>query len=79
MHNLRKYQSTDLPVLDNKTYDLINTVWEDDYESFGLVNPDDDYASYTLVVALDKLVREDGPPSRIDCLLAAFAKLGAEE
>lgn len=52
-----QYQDKRVPVLSPATYTLLDCLWEDDYESWGLVNQDDDPQGLKMVLAFDALVR----------------------
>lgn len=63
MFNRARHPS--LPELHPTTCLILEAAWSDDYESFGLCNASDDPVLYAIVMELDRLVRQDGPPSCI--------------
>jgi hypothetical protein len=55
-----EHRDPSLPEISEATGAILETIWEDDYESFGLVNPLDDPEGFRLVKKLDELVRKSG-------------------
>lgn len=62
MNLFNEHRDASLPELAEATCALLEVVWEDDYESFGLVNPSDDPALFAVVTKLDTAVRADFIP-----------------
>jgi hypothetical protein len=62
MNLFNEHRDASLPELAEATCALLEVVWEDDYESFGLVNASDDPALFAVVTSLDAAVRADSIP-----------------
>lgn len=76
MSNFNRYRDSSMPELAPATCSLLEVIWEDDYESFGLLNPVDDEMSFDLVKKLDELVRRHSLPVLADEVGTALRENG---
>lgn len=60
MTPFNRYRSPALPELSPATCAILETVWTDDYESFGLISPEEDAEAFALVDSLQLLVNHSG-------------------
>lgn len=54
------HRDSRVPELCDRTCEILSQIWEDDFESFELVNPEDDPVFYVMLIELDKSVRKNG-------------------
>ena len=76
MNNFNRYRSPALPELQTATAALLEVVWEDDFESCGLVSPTEDKPLFDLVVALDAAVIAEKSPTLSEEEITALKESG---
>lgn len=71
-----RFRSSDLPPISEAVAALLEVVWYDDYESFGLINSEEDPASVELVKRLIATVERDAVPVLSDAEVEALKEAG---